>query len=51
MFFKVKHELDNLLIQGNIGYVDFAETVNKAFADMLDQYANVLSAWRASTMA
>ena len=43
-FFNVKHELDNLLIRGKIGHVEFAETVNKAFAAMLDQYANVLSA-------
>lgn len=43
-FFRVKQDLDNLLIRGNICHADYAETVNKAFTAMIGQYANVLSA-------
>ncbi len=42
-FLKVKQDLDNQLIRGQIGHSDFADAVNKAFATMIDRYVNVLN--------
>lgn len=42
-FQKVKNDLDNLLIRGQVGYSEFADTVNKALADMVNRCAEILS--------